>query len=142
MSNFQCFMCSCNISDAIYRAYDKNLCSPICRINFLKNYKLNTNFELVKNYRLYRFQQTNTKLQDKNMYNSYPTELYKSNTCSILKDEVNNKYTYDIPKIQNPSDYKNKSTEYNRTGCIEISNNNLYSMFSGLFKNILLYQII
>jgi hypothetical protein len=133
-------MCSCNISDSIYRAYDKNLCSPVCRIDFLKNYKLNTNFELEKKYKSCRFQQTNNKLQYKNKNNSYPTELYKSDNYSILKDELIHKYTYNNPKIQKPINCKHKSTEYNRVGCIEISNNNyLYAMFSALFKNILLY---
>ena len=139
MSNFQCFMCSCNISGSIYRAYDKNLCSPVCRIYFLKNYKLNSNFELEKNYKSYRYQETNTKLQYKNNNDSYPTELYKSNNYSILKDELIDKYTYNNPNIEKPITYKHKSTLHNRNGCIEISNTYLFAMFSTLFKNILLY---
>ena len=43
-----CYMCNSLIIGKIYKAYDKSLCSSICRDCFIIKYEFNYNFNLVE----------------------------------------------------------------------------------------------
>ena len=49
-NNFVCFKCKNTIFNHsnVYKGYDKNFCSNICRTYIIKNYEFNENYILIK----------------------------------------------------------------------------------------------
>ena len=49
-NNFVCFKCKNTIFNHsnVYKGYDKNFCSNICRTYIIKNYEFNDNYILIK----------------------------------------------------------------------------------------------
>jgi hypothetical protein len=46
MSNYCCYICKSQIKGNIFKAYDKNMCSSMCRNGLINRFNFNNNFKL------------------------------------------------------------------------------------------------
>lgn len=128
MCNYYCFICNSHITNNIYKAYDQNFCSILCRKNFIKNYNYTSNFTLIK------------KL---NPITNTPSSVY-ININQYMFTEYNE---YKINphlnshKINNDKNMRNVCINIYNTGVNEQTskNMNFYNIVSEIIKKLLNY---
>ena len=81
-----CFNCSTEINHNIYKAYDKNFCSKICRCDFITNYSLTLDCRIEKRSTI----KDNKEIKNKIIYPiTVSTSCLKLNDNSILQESLN-----------------------------------------------------
>lgn len=100
--DFVCFKCNNVIFNHsnIYKAYDKNFCSNICRTYVIKNYEFDDNYILIKKVKpIYKNEKPNRKCSSiyETEINSYISAFYNfrdisNNINKICKSFINIHY--------------------------------------------------
>lgn len=101
----KCFICNNKIKYHIYKAYDKSLCSSLCRNNLINHNKYDHNYNIVSNEEFHKRIDINELKYSKNKpnisYNNYSHNIDISDNIIYSKNDRKHLHKEIFDKIKN-----------------------------------------